>query len=194
VDIKKTGVSMTITHRNPHEFNSYYTADQVGEVYNNEASTQSLLSKVASLKMCSSDDQTNLVYDSVTQIEARGGFCLTQNLNQPGSKRYDAKSPNFVGIVLLKEKITQGNTQVERWFLHLCPGNNAKDNSVLYPECKAIFPCFSEEEYDKLMPIAINKLEELKIVPDFVSNEYGTAYEFGTRVNFTNWQNKQPSK
>ena len=77
------------------------------------------------------------------------------------------KEPYYHGIVVHKEN--------DRYFLHICPGGG---------NCQ-----FSEEDFDTLMPIAIAKLKELGIVPQYLSKNIG-SHPRKTHENFVKWQEK----
>lgn len=104
-----------------------------------------------------------LVYKSPNEIQQMGGIILTPNQSTEYVDRY--------GIVLLKEYLNDKTT--EKWFLHICPGGGNLD--------------FDQQTINDLMPIAIKKLCELNIKPDYLSREIG-RHSGDTLENFENWQ------
>ena len=113
-----------------------------------------------------------LAYLSQKQIEEKNGICLTPNQNQSDNKLLPGEDKDYVGIVVLEEKTPQG----DKWFLHLCPGGG--------------YSKFKREDFEHLMPIAIKKLEELKIKPEYLSHEIG-RHSGNTFQCFQVWQASQ---
>jgi hypothetical protein len=121
------------------------------------------------LKPLVSHKGINLTHRSRSVIELKGGVYLVPNQE----KIYPEAL--YSGIAVYKETTPEG----EKWFLHLCPG--AGNNQ------------FNDEDFNKLMPIAIAKLQGLKIKPDYLATNIG--YNPGnTMKNFSNWQQTQQQK
>ena len=117
---------------------------------------------VISLKPCI-DSQIILPNNSMAKLQSMGAICLTPSRST---------GTYYEGIVVLKEKTAQG----ERWFLHLRPG--------------AAYSQFSEQDFENLMPVALENLKKHKIIPDYLSPEAG-RHSGNTMKNFQNWQQKQ---
>jgi hypothetical protein len=122
---------------------------------------------VISLKPLDSDANItqSLAYHSEKAIAEKGGICLVPNQDKISPEDY------YRGIVVIKEKIGEG----EKRFLHLCAGGSG---------------CFDATTINKLMPIAIAKLKELKIRPDYLATNIG-RHLGNTIENFENWQKEQ---
>jgi hypothetical protein len=120
---------------------------------------------VISLKPCI-DSQTILPNNSVAKLQSMGALCLTPSRST---------GTYYEGIVVLKEKTAQG----ERWFLHLRPG--------------AAYSKFTEQDFENLMPGAIENLKNNKIIPNYLSPHTG-RHSGDTLKNFENWQQKQSLK
>ena len=108
---------------------------------------------------------------SQNRIEERSGICLTLDKYKPVTNQLSGENDDYEGIVVLKEKTPQG----DKWFLHLCPGGGNE---------------FTNKDFERLMPIAIKKLEELKIKPDYLSSEIG-RHAGNTFQCFQKWQASQ---
>jgi hypothetical protein len=113
-----------------------------------------------SLKFLDSHFENNFALDSECEIEEKGGICLVPNQHL---RKYG-------GIAVIKETTPEG----KKWFLHFCHGDSFS---------------FSAKELNNIIPLAIAKLKELKITPDYLAQDYLALGD--TMKNFENWQKEQ---